>query len=606
MSQQAFQLIPSELEQGPDETERLLLQIEAARLNVLAAAYGLFGFKLEHQPETEAATWPNPADEAYRATEASTLEAANESSPVELVSEPVVVFEETPAEPTGTALAVISTATHEVATTAAPANEASTALVTVAAKRGPFPKLDPRPVHVAPAHATRLIQIIDWVFVALAAQFAAIWAAGAGLNELTIGDAVSFLLAAGALKVGLWFTNIYKTPPSRLSPEHGAAGLALGAVGGLIVAALIAPDARATAALALVIPVSAVVLAGVHAAFAVWIRAAHKAGVFSENIVIVGATEAAQRLAQRAAERGDARVVAIVDDRLARSPHTHAGIPVSGDINDLLKWESLPHVDRIVITVTQKAESRVRALIERLRIVPNRVDLLLDYETQTVRGKRVDRLTGAAMACVSGRPHNAGRALAKRIQDLVLGSLLFIAFAPVMAALFVAVKLDSRGPALYRQRRHGFNNRIITVLKFRTMRYDPCAPLKQVQKDDPRVTRIGRWLRKTSLDELPQLWNVLKGEMSLVGPRPHAVGMRAADRDLTHIVAEYAHRHRVKPGITGWAQVNGSRGPIETPASVRERVKLDLDYVAQASLAFDLFILARTLPALFGDSKVTR
>ena len=613
MSQQALQLIPTDLEQasGPDsEAELALLQIEARRLITLAAAYGVFGYKLEHRPDTGINEWPEPADEAYRTDDVGALEAANESALVieadfEAVTEiePVVVFETPIVEPS-TALAVIS-ASQEIATTAAPA-EASTALVTVAGKRGPFPKLDARPMHIAPAHATRLIQAVDWLFVILAAQFAAMWSAGAGLTDLTIGDALTFLAAAGALKVGLWFTNIYKTPPSRLAPESGAAGLALGVVGGLLIAAFAAPDARSTAALAAIIPLTAVALAGVHAAFALWIRAAHKAGVFSENIVIVGATEAAQRMAQRAAERGDARIVAVVDDRLARSPQTHAGVPVTGDINDLLKWESLPNVDRIVITVTQKAESRVRALIEKLRIVPNRVDLLLDYDTQTVRGKRVDRLTGAAMACVSGRPHNAGRALVKRIQDIVLASLLTIVFAPVMAAIFVAVKLDSRGPGIYRQRRHGFNNRIITVLKFRTMKYDPCAPLKQVEKDDPRVTRIGRWLSRTSLDELPQLWNVLKGEMSLVGPRPHAVGMRAADRDLTHIVAEYAHRHRVKPGITGWAQVSGSRGPIETPAAVRERVKLDLDYVARASLAFDLFILVCTLPALLGDKKATR
>jgi lipopolysaccharide/colanic/teichoic acid biosynthesis glycosyltransferase len=175
-----------------------------------------------------------------------------------------------------------------------------------------------------------------------------------------------------------------------------------------------------------------------------------------------------------------------------------------------------------------------------------------------------------------------------------------------MLAIAVAVKLDSSGPVLYRQRRHGFNNRVITILKFRTMRHDPGAPLRQVVQDDPRVTRIGRLLRLTSLDELPQLINVLRGEMSLVGPRPHAVGMKAAERELDDIIAEYAHRHRVKPGITGWAQINGSRGPVDTPAAVRKRVRMDLEYVSRASLWFDLQILARTAPALLGDGKATR
>jgi len=139
-----------------------------------------------------------------------------------------------------------------------------------------------------------------------------------------------------------------------------------------------------------------------------------------------------------------------------------------------------------------------------------------------------------------------------------------------------------------------------------TMRHDPGAPLRQVCADDPRITRFGRLLRQTSLDELPQLINVVRGEMSLVGPRPHAIGMKAAERELTHIVADYAHRHRVKPGITGWAQVSGSRGPIETPEAVRRRLKLDLEYVSRASFWFDLQIMMRTAPALLGDAKATR
>jgi lipopolysaccharide/colanic/teichoic acid biosynthesis glycosyltransferase len=230
----------------------------------------------------------------------------------------------------------------------------------------------------------------------------------------------------------------------------------------------------------------------------------------------------------------------------------------------------------------------------------------LDVDTFNVRGRGADRFAGAALACVSGRPHNHMRALLKRTQDFALASLLLIAFALPMLLISLAVKLDSRGPVLYRQRRHGFNNRVITLLKFRSMRHEPGAPLRQVCANDPRVTRLGRFLRRTSLDELPQLFNVLKGDMSLVGPRPHAIGMKAAERDLEDIMAEYAHRHRVKPGITGWAQVNGSRGPLETPADVRRRVRYDLEYVARASLWLDLQILLRSAPILFGDAKATR
>jgi Undecaprenyl-phosphate glucose phosphotransferase len=524
--------------------------VEAARLAELEAAFAMFGVK-----EEQSAGRRVSADHAYRV--AAAPPAANESTPA-----PV--------------------------------------------RRLPFPRVRPRLFHVESGYALRLVQTIDWIVVVASAQFAALWGGGGGLASLSIGEAFSFLLGALSLKAGLWLTDAYHVTPATMRAEKGAGGLALGALLGLFVANFIAPDARGAAALAAVVPLAAALLAGIHAALAVWIRAAHRNGAFAESIVLVGATDSACRLAARAAKQHDARIVAIVDERLARAPLRVCGAPVSGDIEALLAWEDLPHVDRIIIAVTPKAETRVRALIERLRALPNRVDLLLDYPTESTTGARLAKTTGSAALCVSGRPRNLRRALTKRAQDIALGAALLLVFAPVMLAIAIAVKLDSRGPALYRQRRHGFNNRIITVLKFRTMRHDPGAPLRQVCANDPRVTRIGGFLRRTSLDELPQLFNVLAGDMSLVGPRPHAIGMRAADRDLSHIVAEYAHRHRVKPGITGWAQVNGSRGPVETPADVRARVAFDLHYVTHASLWLDLKVLLMTAPALLGDRAVTR
>ena len=146
------------------------------------------------------------------------------------------------------------------------------------------------------------------------------------------------------------------------------------------------------------------------------------------------------------------------------------------------------------------------------------------------------------------------------------------------------------------------------VLKFRSMRHDAAdaQARQQVQANDSRVTRIGRFIRKTSLDELPQLFNVLTGQMSLVGPRPHAIGMCSGDRESARLVDEYAWRHRMKPGITGWAQVNGSRGPVDTPEQVRERVRLDVEYIERQSLWFDLYIMAITLPCLLGDKAAVR
>ncbi len=470
-----------------------------------------------------------------------------------------------------------------------------------------FPKLGHRGVHASPRLPMQALRVIDWAAVLLIAHVAALWGVGAGLFALSLGEAAAFLLAAGALKAGLWLTETYRATPATMRPEGAVGGLALGVIAGIIFANLIAPDARASAALATTLPIAAMLLAGIHAAIAVWSNAAHKKGVFSENVVIIGATDAAKRIIARAKRSGDMRVVAVVDDRLSRVPSKLSAAPVGGNIDDLMAWDGLPHVDRIIITVTQKAETRVRAMIERLRPIPNRVDLLLDYQNQGVQGRRVERLNGTAVACVSGRPHNYRRAMIKRASDLIIGGAMLVGFAIPMLIIAIAIKCDSKGPILYRQQRHGFNNRVFTVFKFRTMRVRPEEKtLVQVQAADPRITRLGRFLRKTSLDELPQLLNVMLGDMSLVGPRPHAVGMKTAERDLQHIVAEYAHRHRVKPGLTGWAQINGSRGPVEKPAELRRRVKLDLEYVSNASLWLDLQILLRTAPSLLGDKEATR
>lgn len=462
-----------------------------------------------------------------------------------------------------------------------------------------FPSLPKRGAHMSARLPTQILQITDWAAVLLIAHVAALWGVGAGLGALSLGEAVAFLMSASALKAGLWLTEAYRTSPARIRPEGAVGGLALGVIAGIVIANLLAPDARAAAALATVLPIAAMVLAGVHAAIAVWTKAAHKKGVFSENVVIVGATEAAKRIIVRAARSGDMRVVAVVDDRLSRVPSRLGAAPVGGNIDDLMAWEGLPHVDRIIITVTQKAETRVRAMIERLRPLPNRVDLLLDYQTQGVQGRRVERVSGAAVACVSGRPHNYRRTMIKRASDLLIGGAMLIGVAIPMAVIALAIRFDSKGPILHRQPRHGFNNRVFSVLKFRTMH-------AQAQAADPRITRIGSFLRKTGLDRLPLLLNVMLGDMSLVGPRPHAVGMKTAERDLHHIVADYAHRHRVKPGLTGWAHVNGSRGPVETPAELRRRLKLDLEYVSNASLWLDLQILLRTALSLLGEKNPTR
>jgi exopolysaccharide biosynthesis polyprenyl glycosylphosphotransferase len=188
----------------------------------------------------------------------------------------------------------------------------------------------------------------------------------------------------------------------------------------------------------------------------------------------------------------------------------------------------------------------------------------------------------------------------KWLFDKIVAAIAVVLLAPLMALIAIAVKLDSRGPALFRQKRMGFNNEVIDVLKFRTMYFEAESQsgAAQVIRDDPRVTRVGRILRRTSLDELPQFFNVSKGDLSLVGPRPHALESKAADKLYHDAVDGYFARHRVKPCVTGWAQINGWRGETDTAEKIERRVEHDLYYIENWSVTFDLYILLMTPLAL--------
>jgi exopolysaccharide biosynthesis polyprenyl glycosylphosphotransferase len=209
------------------------------------------------------------------------------------------------------------------------------------------------------------------------------------------------------------------------------------------------------------------------------------------------------------------------------------------------------------------------------------------------------------VSLLADRPIQRWDAVVKGAEDLIIGGIITISLLPVLALIALAIRLDGPGPIIFKQRRHALNNREFDVYKFRTMRWsDPVIDsLRQTSRNDSRITRIGRLLRSSSLDELPQLFNVLKGEMSLVGPRPHAVDMRTEERLGHEITDMYAHRHRVKPGITGWSQVNGARGATDTTAQLQRRVELDLHYIANWSLLLDLRILALTARVVIGRTN---
>ncbi|HWA50358.1 MAG TPA: undecaprenyl-phosphate glucose phosphotransferase [Dongiaceae bacterium] len=322
------------------------------------------------------------------------------------------------------------------------------------------------------------------------------------------------------------------------------------------------------------------------------------AGHLSTNVVIFGADTIGQRLVKLVCEEysDSVRILGIYDDRAQRVP-THAqGIPVEGGIEDLIEYvKAVPSIDKVLIALPMRAEQRILDLLTRLRSLAIDVALVPDFVSMRL-DRQVTRDSHPPILSVLRKPQSEFDWLVKRSFDFTTSLLLLIALSPLLALTALAIRLESPGPILFRQPRLGLNNREFNVLKFRSMyaEQSDLAAKEQTKRNDPRVTRVGAWIRKCSVDELPQLFNVLAGDMSLVGPRPHALGMQVKNRLCDEIVREYAVRHRMRPGITGWAQVRGLRGAVEEPAVLEARVDHDIYYIDNWSFLFDLRILMMT------------
>lgn len=327
-----------------------------------------------------------------------------------------------------------------------------------------------------------------------------------------------------------------------------------------------------------------------------------KRGHFLQTAVIVGGTENGIRLAEYLLRGQDIRsgLLGFIDDRMGRMPATLAGLPVIGNSSQLEKMIREERVTQVLVALPWSAENRIGQIVRDLRRLPVNVLLVPDMIAFRHAHNRITPVGGLPMFNVSQMPLSGWSPLIKRLEDLVLAGLAIIALLPLMLILAVIIKLDSPGPVLFRQKRYGYNNRLIEVFKFRSMFYhqSDANAERQTTRNDDRVTRVGRFIRKTSLDELPQLFNVLLGSMSMVGPRPHATATKAAGVLFEDAVEQYSARHRVKPGITGWAQINGYRGETDTLEKIEKRVEYDLEYIESWSVWFDLYILFRTLPAL--------
>jgi Undecaprenyl-phosphate glucose phosphotransferase len=251
------------------------------------------------------------------------------------------------------------------------------------------------------------------------------------------------------------------------------------------------------------------------------------------------------------------------------------------------------------------AETRVLQLIKKLWVLPLDIRLAAQASQLRFRPRTYSFAGTVPLIDIVDRPITDWDVVLKWLFDKSVASLALLGLAPVMALVALAIKLDSKGPVLFRQKRYGFNNELIEVYKFRSMFVDQADAnaSKLVTKGDPRVTAVGRILRKSSLDELPQLFNVIRGELSLVGPRPHALQAKAADRLYDDVVDGYFARHKVKPGITGWAQINGWRGETDTSEKIQKRVEHDLYYIDNWSVLLDLYILFKTPFALLGSEN---
>jgi Undecaprenyl-phosphate glucose phosphotransferase len=325
-------------------------------------------------------------------------------------------------------------------------------------------------------------------------------------------------------------------------------------------------------------------------------------GRLSRTVAVVGAGEVGERLvATLRADVGEHIVVAgVFDDRSDRVPSHIGGCRVLGTIDDLVTLTRSAPMDEIIIALPLRAQGRIGDLVAKLRSLP--VDLRVGIDRIGSFPMRGIGETGSARTIeIIDRPLKDWGGVVKWLEDQILGALCLTLFVPVMALIAIAIRLDSPGPVFFRQDRYGFNNTTIRVFKFRTMHVDKCdqSGANRTVPGDPRVTRIGWFLRKFSLDELPQLINVLRGEMSLAGPRPHAVAMRAGEHLYHDAVGDYFLRHRVRPGITGWAQVNGLRGEIDTLDKARRRVSFDLHYIDHWSPWLDMKILLLTVVAVF-------
>lgn len=320
-----------------------------------------------------------------------------------------------------------------------------------------------------------------------------------------------------------------------------------------------------------------------------------------KKVVVVGATQLAYKLITTIKNDPMSRIeiIGFFDDRDPPRLDFHNSPPLLGKLDDVADFCKSNTIESIYITLPMTPQVRILKMLDEMRDTTTSIYFMPDMFIHDMIQARVDMLNGIPMLAVCETPFIGINGIIKRGSDMLLSLIILTLLSPLLLVLAIGVKLSSPGPVIFRQFRYGLDGKEIIVYKFRSMSVcENGDDIPQAQKNDPRVTRFGAFIRKTSLDELPQFINVLQGRMSIVGPRPHAVAHNETYRKL---IKSYMVRHKVRPGITGWAQVNGYRGETNTLEKMEKRIEYDLDYMRNWSLYLDLWIIIRTVIVILKD-----
>jgi len=319
------------------------------------------------------------------------------------------------------------------------------------------------------------------------------------------------------------------------------------------------------------------------------------------SAIVVGAGPLGVKVARALTESRDQGIdfIGYFDDRTDDRVHENASQQRLGTLKDVADYIRDNGIREVFITLPLGSQPRILELLEQVQGTTASLYFVPDVFGISIIQGRLQDMNGVPVVGICETPFTGTNELVKRVSDIVLATLIIVLISPILLVLAMGVKLSSPGPVIFRQRRNGLDGDEIVVYKFRSMRaQDNGQVVRQATKGDPRITRFGAFIRRTSLDELPQFFNVLQGRMSIVGPRPHAV---AHNEEYRRLIKAYMVRHKVKPGITGWAQVNGHRGETDTIEKMQARVEYDLEYLRNWSLGLDLQIIVRTIRLVFFD-----